>query len=76
MPQRGKTSLAERQNVKGTVTPGGRDRMMFLSTVVHIPEIVTGLIGAGLIVTAFVDSIRYNRRICASDSVARPVCRS
>jgi hypothetical protein len=37
--------------------------IMFLSTVKHIPEVVTGLIGAGFIVTAFVDSIRYNRRV-------------
>ena len=36
--------------------------IMFLNTVRHIPEVVTGLIGAGFIVTAFVDSIRYNRR--------------
>jgi uncharacterized protein len=36
--------------------------IMFLNTVSHIPEVVTGLIGAGFIVTAFVDSIRYNRR--------------
>ncbi|HEY3305901.1 MAG TPA: DUF475 domain-containing protein [Candidatus Binatia bacterium] len=36
--------------------------MMFLNAVNHIPEVVTGLIGAGFIVTAFVDSIRYNRR--------------
>jgi hypothetical protein len=36
--------------------------MMFLSTVQHIPEVVTGLIGAGFIGTAFVDSLRYNRR--------------
>lgn len=36
--------------------------MMFLNAVKHIPEVVTGLIGAGFIVTAFVDSIRYNRR--------------
>jgi hypothetical protein len=35
---------------------------MFLSTVKHIPEAVTGLIGAGLILTAFADSVRYNRR--------------
>ena len=27
-----------------------------------LPEAVTGLIGAGFIATAFVDSIRYNRR--------------
>jgi hypothetical protein len=36
--------------------------IMFLNTVSHIPEVVTGLVGAGFIVTAFVDSIRYNRR--------------
>ena len=36
--------------------------IMFVNTIRHIPEAVTGLIGAGLIVTAFVDSIRYNRR--------------
>ena len=37
--------------------------IMFLNTVRHIPEVLTGLIGAGFIVTAFVDSIRYNRRV-------------
>jgi hypothetical protein len=37
--------------------------IMFLNAVSHIPEVVTGLIGMGFIVTAFVDSIRYNRRI-------------
>jgi hypothetical protein len=37
--------------------------IMFLNTVRHIPEVVTGLIGAGFILTAFVDSIRYNRRM-------------
>jgi hypothetical protein len=35
---------------------------MFLNTIEHIPEAVTGLIGAGFILTAFVDSVRYNRR--------------
>jgi len=37
--------------------------IMFLNAVRHIPEVVTGLIGTGFIVTAFVDSIRYNRRV-------------
>lgn len=37
--------------------------IMFLKTVWHVPEVVTGLIGAGFIVAAFVDSIRYNRRM-------------
>ena len=36
--------------------------MMFLNAVDHIPEVITGLIGGGFIVAAFVDSIRYNRR--------------
>jgi hypothetical protein len=36
--------------------------IMFLNTIKHIPEVLTGLIGAGFIVTAFVDSIRYNHR--------------
>lgn len=36
--------------------------MMFLNAVMHIPEVVTGLIGSGFIVWAFYDSIRYNRR--------------
>jgi hypothetical protein len=36
--------------------------MMFLNTVQHIPEIVTGLIGAAFITAALLASIRYNRR--------------
>jgi hypothetical protein len=36
--------------------------IMFLKTVTHIPEAVTGLIGAGFIGVAFLDSIRHNRR--------------
>ena len=35
--------------------------IMFLKTVVHIPEAVTGLVGAAFIGAAFLDSIRYNR---------------
>ena len=42
--------------------------IMFLNTVQHIPEVITGLIGSGFIVTAFVDSIRYNRRTRAAAS--------
>jgi hypothetical protein len=37
--------------------------IMFLNAVRHVPEVVSGLIGVGFIVTAFVDSIRYNRRM-------------
>jgi len=44
--------------------------MMFLGTVHHIPEAVTGLIGAAFIVTAFWDSIRYNRRAAAANQLA------
>lgn len=44
--------------------------MMFLGTVQHIPEVVTGLIGGAFIVTAFWDSIRYNRRAAAADRLA------
>jgi len=47
--------------------------MMFVNAVTHIPEVVTGLIGAGFIVTAFLDSIRYNRRALGSEPVAVPV---
>lgn len=36
--------------------------IMFLGTVVHIPEVVTGLIGAGFIAFAFVSSVRHNER--------------
>ncbi len=35
--------------------------IMFAKTVVHVPEVVTGLIGAGFIIAALADSIRYNR---------------
>jgi hypothetical protein len=41
--------------------------MMFLDAIMHVPEVVTGLIGAAFIVTAFWDSIRYNRRMAGSD---------
>jgi hypothetical protein len=37
--------------------------IMFLKTVMHVPETVTGLIGAGFIVMAFVSSVRHNRRM-------------
>ena len=37
--------------------------IMFVNTVRHIPEVITGLIGAGFIICAFLDSIRYNRHI-------------
>jgi hypothetical protein len=37
--------------------------MMFLNAVNHIPEVITGLIGGVFITAAFIDSIRYNRRM-------------
>jgi len=37
--------------------------MMFISAVEHISEAVMGLVGAGFIIAAFLDSIRFNRRI-------------
>ena len=37
--------------------------IMFLKTLFHVPEAVTGLIGAGFIGLALWDSIRYNRRV-------------
>lgn len=36
--------------------------IMFLQTITHIPEVVTGLIGAGLILLAFLSSLRHNAR--------------
>jgi hypothetical protein len=47
--------------------------MMFLGAVIHIPEVVTGLIGAGFIITAFLDSLRYNHRAHGIESAAVPV---
>ena len=44
--------------------------IMLLNAISHIPEVITGLIGAGFIVIAFLDSIRYNRRCEASKPVA------
>lgn len=35
--------------------------IMFVQTLVHIPEVVTGLIGAVLIGLSFLSSLRYNR---------------
>ncbi|HUC98998.1 MAG TPA: DUF475 domain-containing protein, partial [Candidatus Polarisedimenticolaceae bacterium] len=37
--------------------------MMFIGAVHHIPEAITGLVGAAFIVAAFLDSIRFNRRV-------------
>jgi len=36
--------------------------IMFSQTLIHIPEVITGLIGVGFIGAAFVSSIRYNRK--------------
>jgi uncharacterized protein len=37
--------------------------IMFLQTVIHVPEVVTGLIGAGFIGLSLVSSLRHNRRV-------------
>jgi hypothetical protein len=37
--------------------------IMFFNAVKHIPEVISGLIGGGFIIAAFLDSIRYNRRV-------------
>lgn len=44
--------------------------IMFLKTVAHVPEVVTGLIGAGFIGLSFLSSVRHNRRTRASDADA------
>ncbi|MGR3571052.1 DUF475 domain-containing protein [Brevirhabdus sp.] len=36
--------------------------IMFAQSLVHVPEVITGLIGAGLIGVSFYSSIRWNRR--------------
>jgi len=36
--------------------------IMFAQSVVHVPEVVTGLLGATIIVLSLVSSIRFNRR--------------
>lgn len=36
--------------------------IMYVQTLVHIPEVMTGLLGACLILTALYSSIRYNRK--------------
>ncbi|MER5173567.1 DUF475 domain-containing protein [Thioclava kandeliae] len=39
--------------------------IMFVQTLTPIPELVTGLLGAGFIALAFLSSVRYNRRVKA-----------
>jgi uncharacterized protein len=46
--------------------------IMFLQTVMHIPEVVTGLIGAGFIVLAFISSLRHNRRESSRAAASDP----
>lgn len=47
--------------------------IMYCQTLVHIPEVITGLGGAGLIGVSLWSSIRYNRREQAVAHDARPV---
>jgi hypothetical protein len=37
--------------------------VMFTQAVVHVPEVVTGLVGASFILVAFASSVRYKRKI-------------
>ena len=37
--------------------------LMFISTFRHVPEVVTGLLGLGFIVSAFVSSLLHNRKV-------------
>jgi hypothetical protein len=41
---------------------GALAALMLLGTVVHVPEVVTGLVGAALIAASFWSSVRYTRR--------------
>lgn len=45
--------------------------IMFLQTLVEVPEVVTGLIGAGFIGLAFRSSVRHNRAHRAQSEAAR-----
>jgi hypothetical protein len=44
--------------------------IMFVKTLVHVPEVVTGLIGAALVGLAFWDSVRHNRRERADEAAS------
>ncbi|WMS40914.1 DUF475 domain-containing protein [Acuticoccus sp. MNP-M23] len=39
--------------------------IMYLQSIVHVPEVITGLIGAGMIGLSLVSSVRFNRRYAA-----------
>lgn len=41
---------------------GALAAIMLMGIVVHVPEVITGLIGVGFIVLALISSIRHNRR--------------
>lgn len=47
--------------------------IMFISIKHHIPEVVTGLIGAGAIVVAVLSSIRANRRDAAVEALVNTI---
>ena len=36
--------------------------IMFAQTIIHVPEVITGLIGAGIVGISFYSSVRYNKR--------------
>ncbi|MDD8024443.1 MAG: DUF475 domain-containing protein [Paracoccaceae bacterium] len=46
--------------------------VMFVQTLMHIPEVVTGLLGAGFIGLALMSSVRFNRACARCAPVATP----
>jgi hypothetical protein len=45
--------------------------IMFLQTVIEVPEVVTGLVGAGFIGLSLLSSLRHNRRMAARTAQPR-----
>jgi len=46
---------------------GALAALLITSIAIHVPEVVTGLIGIGLVIAAFVSSLAYNKRNKAID---------
>jgi len=44
--------------------------IMFAQSITHVHELITGLIGAGLILTALWASLRYNKQVAAAEESA------
>ena len=41
--------------------------LMFISTFHHVPEVITGLLGLGFILSAFVSSLLHNKGNCSDN---------